>query len=88
MNVPESPIVPLAYAAELSFELALMRNECSQAARLLVARQPLDEISLEECAQLDEAVAHAQRHLQAALERIQSARNRRTSHGGWNASRL
>lgn len=83
MKSPEQPAtLPLDYATELAKELHLMRGECSDAAQELIREAkeaPLDEIGLEECAVLDEALARAQRHLQAAVDAI---RQLRAARGG------
>lgn len=83
MKLPEQPVtLPLDYATELAVELHLMRGECSDAARELIQEAtegPVDEIGLEECAVLDEALARAHRHLQAALDTI---RQLRAARGG------
>ncbi len=64
----QSLALPLDYASELSFELHLMRGECSEAARKLMAHHPVDEKGLEDCAVLDDALAQAKRLLDCALE--------------------
>ncbi len=69
--------LPLAYAAELAFEMCHMRDECSHAAQALMRRCPVDEAALEDCARLDDALAQAHEILQRALRRIQLARARR-----------
>jgi hypothetical protein len=82
MKSPENVLLPLAHAAELAFELGQLRDECSHAARVLMREQPVAEVPLEECAQLDDALAHAHRQLQVALRRIHAARRQRASRGG------
>ena len=67
-------VLPLDYVSELGIELHLMRGECVDLARELVTRKPLDEPGLEDCAELEEAVAKAQRILQGAVERIKRRR--------------
>lgn len=69
--------LPLAYAAEILFELCQLRHECSDAAEGLVSAEHLDEAALDECARLDEAVAQAHRILHAALKSIRPARETR-----------
>ncbi len=70
--------LPLDYVAEVAFELHLMRGECSDAARRLLADCPLDEVAVQECALLDEALRHAHRILNAAVSQI---RRQRTAQG-------
>ncbi len=78
MNTPRQHVaVPLDYAAELAFEMHLLRAECSDAARQLLEQDPPDEGALEECAQLEEALAKAHRVLQGAVAGIRAARSER-----------
>ncbi len=67
---------PVAYAAEVAFELRQMRDECSNAAQAIANRTPLDEPALEACACLDDALAEAHKLLHAALKRIDLLRGR------------
>ncbi len=80
MKSPETPVaLPLDYAAELAVELHLMRSECSQAAQSLLEHEVVDEIALDECAVLDDALAGAQRMLQSTvslIRRLRAARNK------------
>ncbi len=78
MSSPNPEVaLPLDYAAELAFEMHLMRAECSEAAQRLVEQTPLDEAGLEECARLEETLAQAQRLLSATVERIRASRAER-----------
>lgn len=78
MNSPEKPVVlPLDYATELAMEIHLMRAECSETAQELMEEERLDEIGLEECAILDDALARAQRVLQGGVIRIKQLRSSR-----------
>jgi len=78
MKSPEKPVaLPLDYAAELAFEMHLMRGECGDVARELTSQSQPDELALEECAQLDDALARAQVLLHAALKRIKASRAKR-----------
>ena len=78
MKSPNQPgSLPLDYAAEIAFELHLLRAECSQAARELTSQRPLDESALEDCARLDEALAKAHAIVQAAIIRIKDQRSRK-----------
>jgi hypothetical protein len=69
-----SATIPLAYAAEIVFELSLMRDECCAAARTIAETAPADERGLEECARLDEALRRAHSILQAAIKGIHQLR--------------
>jgi hypothetical protein len=69
--------LPLDYAAEIAFEIHLLRGECSQAARELMRQRPVDEHALEECARLDDALAKAHVLMQAAVARIKGVRSKR-----------
>ncbi len=78
MNSPtQHGTVPLDYAAELAFEIHLMRAECSDAARQMLEQIPPDEAALDECARLEEALAKAHRVLQGAVAAIRAARSER-----------
>jgi hypothetical protein len=78
MKPPQEPgSLPLDYAAEIAFELHLLRAECSQAARHLMSQCPLDEHALEECARLDEALARAHAVVQTTIARIRCVRAKR-----------
>ncbi len=71
MKTPERSVtLPLAFATGLAMEIHLMRGECSDAARDLMRDAPPDEIGLQECAVLEEALAKAQRVLQSAVASI------------------
>ncbi len=74
MRAPEPTALPLDYVAEIVLELGLVRDECVNAARAVMARKPLDEKLLEDCARLDDAVALAHRILQSNLKALQHAR--------------
>lgn len=71
--------LPIGRTARIAFEIDAMRAECCRAAVMITDRKPLDEAALEECAQLDEALAAAQRLLKAAVRKVMLGRiNRRT----------
>ncbi|HLH53092.1 MAG TPA: hypothetical protein VKY92_05695 [Verrucomicrobiae bacterium] len=73
MDQPEKPnTLPLAYAAQIAYELNSMRRECSEFAMRLLSKRPLDEANLEECARLDDALARAHGVLNSALDGIKS----------------
>lgn len=78
MKPSQKPVaLPLDYAAEIAFEIHLLRGECSQAARDLIKQSPLDAQALEECARLDDALAKAHALVQTAIERIKGVRPKR-----------
>jgi hypothetical protein len=56
-----------------------VRGECSKAARVLLKKSPFNEIELEECARIDDAVARSQRLLKTAVRNIMLARLARRS---------
>ncbi len=75
MNLPDHPNVALLDSAvEALFKIYLLRGDCSRTARRLVETRPGDDMSLEECARLDDSLARAFRLLQSTLTRIQKAR--------------
>jgi len=71
--------LPIGRAARIAFEIDTVRAGCSKAARMLTTRQPLQEAELEECARLDDALAHAHRILKAAVRNIMLSRIKRRS---------
>lgn len=78
MNPSRKPgALPLDYAAEIAFEMHLLRGECSEAARDVICQCPLDETALDEYAQLDDALAQAYRLLHAAIAQIYGVRAKR-----------
>jgi hypothetical protein len=56
-----------------------MRLACSKAAQTLANRKPLDEMDLEECARLDDALALAHRILKGTVRSVMIARLNRRS---------
>ncbi len=78
MQSPNEPVtLPLDYATELAMELHLMRAECSDAAQAIMEETPIDEVGLEECAVLDEALVKAQAVLHSAVAAIKKLRHAR-----------
>ncbi|HVV73919.1 MAG TPA: hypothetical protein VHI52_20870 [Verrucomicrobiae bacterium] len=78
MNSSEQPVaLPLEYISEVSFEMHLMRGECSDAARRLLLQPRIDEAALEDCAVMDEALAQAKRILDSAVARVRTSREQR-----------
>ena len=71
--------LPIGRTAKLAYELDFLRAGCSQAAAVLVNRSTVDEAELEECARLDDALAHAQRVLKAAVRNVMLSRLSRNS---------
>jgi len=69
--------LPLEYAAEIAFEIHLLRGECSQTALDVMRQRPLDETALDDCARLDDALAQAHALLQATIARIKGLRSKR-----------
>lgn len=56
-----------------------MRAACSKAAQVLVSKKTVDEVELEECARLDDALAHAHRVLKSAVRNVMLSRLNRRS---------
>jgi hypothetical protein len=74
--------LPIGRAARIAFEIDAMRAECSKAAQILLAKDELDEVEFDECAQLDEAMARAHAILKGAVRNIMLSRIRRKSRAG------
>jgi hypothetical protein len=71
--------LPIGRTARTAYELDSLRANCSKAASLILSNTTPDEAELEECARLDEALAHAQRILKAAVRDIMLSRLSRHS---------
>ncbi len=56
-----------------------MRAACSKAAQALLSKKTLDEVELEECARLDDALAYAHRILKCAVRNVMLSRLNRRS---------
>jgi hypothetical protein len=63
----------------MAYELDALRAACSRSAAVLVNRETIDDAELEECAQLDDAISHAQRVLKSAVRNVMLARLTRHS---------
>jgi hypothetical protein len=71
--------LPIGRTARVAYELDTLRAGCSKAAGLLLSKGGPDEDELEECAKLDDAIAHAQRILKSAVRDIMLSRLSRNS---------
>ena len=71
--------LPIGHAARLAFEIDAVRAACCGAAQVLLSKSRFDEMELEECARLDDALAHAQRILKASVRTIMLSRIKRRS---------
>ena len=71
--------LPIGRTARFAFEIDEVRAACSKAAQVLVRQKRIDEFELEECARLDDALAHAQRLLKATVRGILLSRLNRRS---------
>lgn len=71
--------LPIGRTARVAYELDVLRAACSRAANTMVHKRSLDETELEECAQLDDALAEAQRVLKYAVRNVMLSRLNRNS---------
>lgn len=71
--------LPIGRTARIVYELDALRAACSKAADTLVNKRSFDEDELEECAQLDDALAEAQRVLKSAVRNVMLSRLSRNS---------
>jgi hypothetical protein len=71
--------LPIGRTARIAYELDTLRAACSKAAGVLLKRGTSDEAELEECAQLDDALAAAQRTLKLAVRNVMLSRLTRNS---------
>lgn len=80
MRVNKSKVnLPIGRAAHVAFQIEALRAECCAAARLLTNETPLNEEELEECAELDDALAKAQRLLKSTVAGVMISRLKRRS---------
>ena len=63
----------------MAFEIDIIRAGCSKAAQQLMSKKPLDEVELEECARLDDALAKAHWILKSTVRSIMISRISRRS---------
>ena len=82
VRAKDKPVLPIGRTARLASQLEALRSECCLAAQLLTETEDFNEAELEECAQLDEAIAAAQRLLKSTVARIILSRLRRRSRAG------
>lgn len=71
--------LPIGRTAKIAYDIDALRLACSKAAQVLFAQKPLDELELEECARLDDALAQAQRLLKRTVREIMLSRLHRRS---------
>jgi hypothetical protein len=71
--------LPIGRTARIAFEIDAMRAGCSNAAQFLLLQDSVDELELEECASLDEALDQANRLLKSTVRDIMLARLSRRS---------
>ena len=63
----------------LSLQINMLRDECCAVAAQLMKRKTLDEVELEDCARLYDALAEAYRILRHTVAKVTLARLRRKS---------
>jgi len=71
--------LPIGRTAKIAYDIDALRLACSKAAQILVEKKPLDELELEECARLDDALAQAQGLLKRTVRDIMLSRLHRRS---------
>ncbi len=71
--------MPIGRSARLAFEIDSIRADCCEAARTLMRKRIVDEVELDECARLDDALAQAQRILKFQVRLIMLRRIKRRS---------
>jgi len=71
--------LPIGRTARLAYEIDNLRAACCKAAAVLMNQRSLDEEELEECAQLDDTLALAQRLLKCNVREIMLSRLNRRS---------
>ena len=78
-QVQPSVKLPIGRMARLVFEIEAIRGDCCDAAKELLAQESVDEIELEECARIDDALLKAHSFLKAQLRTIMLSRIRRNT---------
>ncbi|HEV2209205.1 MAG TPA: hypothetical protein VG167_10550 [Verrucomicrobiae bacterium] len=73
------PALPIGRTARLAYDIDALREACCKAADAVVAKKPLAEAELEECARLDDALAQAHRLLKGTVRNIMLSRLTRKS---------
>lgn len=71
--------LPIGRTARIAYEIDTLRAACSKAAIGLSKQTSMDEAELEECAQLDDALAAAQRILKLSVRNVMLSRLARNS---------
>ncbi len=71
--------LPIGRTARIAYEIDAMRAACSKAAQALMSRKTLDEVELDECARLDDALSLAHRILKGAVRNVMLSRLNRRS---------
>jgi hypothetical protein len=71
--------LPIGRTARIAYDLDALRAACSKAAGILIKKSAASEAELEECAALDDALAHAQRVLKSAVRTVMLSRLGRNS---------
>ena len=71
--------LPIGRAARIAYEIDALRSQCCKAAQNLLAKESFDESELEDCAQLDDGLAKAQRLLKATVREVMISRLSRRS---------
>ena len=71
--------LPIGRMARLVFEIEAIRGECCDAAKDLLAQDPVDEVEVEESARMDDALLKAHSFLKAQLRSIMLSRIRRNT---------
>jgi hypothetical protein len=73
-STKSNPSLPIGRTARIAYELDALRAACSKAAAHLVNKPSGGEDELEDCAQLDDALAEAQRVLKSVVRNIMLSR--------------
>lgn len=71
--------LPIGRTARIAFEIDSMRAACSKAASAITSERSFDELELEECARLDDALAKAHLLLKHTVRDIMLSRIGRRS---------
>lgn len=71
--------LPIGRAAKLAFDLDEARAACCQVAAEILSKKAVDQVELEECTRLDDALSQAHRVLKSTIRNIMLSRLTRRS---------
>ena len=62
--------IPIGRTAKIAYEIDALRADCCKAASALLRKSNVEEVEVDECARLDEALAQANRLLKSTVRSL------------------